>query len=84
MRTSSHMSLADQLTSPHRNHRRDARRVRLGGAVVNPTMRASSPRGPPPGSGINRAGPVPVWRRLGMARVKPGVRWRGPLPMSVA
>jgi predicted permease len=45
---------------------------RFGGAVVNATMRASSPDIILP-LRINRAGPVPVWRHLAVARLKPGV-----------
>ena len=45
---------------------------RFGGAVVNATMRASSPDIILPLQ-IDPARPVPVWRHLGVARLKPGV-----------
>ncbi len=45
---------------------------RFGGTVINTTMRASSPDIMLP-LRINRARPVPVWRLLGVARLKPGV-----------
>jgi putative ABC transport system permease protein len=45
---------------------------RFGGAVVNSTLRMSSSDIILP-LRINRAAPVPVWRHLGVARLKPGV-----------
>jgi putative ABC transport system permease protein len=45
---------------------------RFGGAVVNTTLRMSSSDIILP-LRINRAVPVPIWRHLGVARLKPGV-----------
>ena len=45
---------------------------RFGGAVVNTTLRVSSSDIILP-LRIDRAAPVPVWRHLGVARLKPGV-----------
>ena len=45
---------------------------RFGGAVVNTTLRTSSSDIILP-LRINRTAPVPVWRHLGVARLKPGV-----------
>jgi predicted permease len=45
---------------------------RFGGAVVNTTLRMLSSDIILP-LRINRAAPVPVWRHLGVARLKPGV-----------
>jgi putative ABC transport system permease protein len=56
---------------------------RFGGAVVNAGMRASSPDVILPLQ-INRAAPMPVWRHLGVARLRPALQWRRPMPMSVA